>query len=309
MDVVAAMTSDARGPLLRPAVRLVLIAALLAAGGLAWGLANREGAAPGLPPADDPGPVHVHGLGLNPADERVYVATHTGLWRLASDGVPERVGDTYADFMGFSVVGPDHFLASGHPDLRTDLPPLLGLIESRDGGVTWQSVSRLGVADFHALRAAHDRVYGWSSTDGTFSVSADGTEWERRATVSVIDFVVDPADPDRVLASSAESLDAAALVASGDGGRTWGPVEGPGVERLSWEAPDRLFGVDARGRVWRSRDGGGSWEQAGAVEGRAGALLDTGDALYAAAGSAIVRSTDDGATWTVLFRPDAEEHP
>lgn len=297
------MSSPTGNPLLRPAVRVSLVAGLVVAGALAWGLGGREAAPPAAPPVHDPGPVHVHGLGLNPADDRVYVATHTGLWRLAADGEPERVGDTYADFMGFSVVGPDHFLASGHPDLRTDSPPLLGLIESRDGGVTWDNVSQLGVADFHALRAAHDRVYAWSSTDATFSVSSDGIEWERRATVSVIDFVVDPADPGHVLASSADSLEAAALVASRDGGRTWDPIEGPGVERLSWEKTGRLFGVDAQGRVWRSTDGGESWKQAGEIGGRAGALLDTGEALYAAAASsAIVRSTDDGTTWVVLFR-------
>jgi hypothetical protein len=30
-------------------------------------------------PAADPGPVHVHGLGINPADEALFIATHTGL--------------------------------------------------------------------------------------------------------------------------------------------------------------------------------------------------------------------------------------
>ena len=32
--------------------------------------------------AADPPPEHVHGLGVNPADEALYMATHTGLFRM-----------------------------------------------------------------------------------------------------------------------------------------------------------------------------------------------------------------------------------
>ena len=63
------------------------------------------------------GPV-VHGLGLNPADGDLYTATHFGLFRVAADGVAERVGESLQDTMGFTVVGPDRFVASGHPDIR-----------------------------------------------------------------------------------------------------------------------------------------------------------------------------------------------
>jgi hypothetical protein len=72
----------------------------------------------------DPGPIHVHGLGINPKDGALFVATHTGLFR-APEGQdkPERVGDRFQDTMGFTVVGPDTFLGSGHPDGRDRLPP------------------------------------------------------------------------------------------------------------------------------------------------------------------------------------------
>jgi hypothetical protein len=65
----------------------------------------------------------------------------------------ERVGDSYQDTMGFTVVGPNRFLGSGHP-ATDDLPPLLGLIESTDAGKTWEHVSLLGEADSHVLRSA-----------------------------------------------------------------------------------------------------------------------------------------------------------
>ncbi|MDQ3702378.1 MAG: exo-alpha-sialidase, partial [Chloroflexota bacterium] len=107
----------------------------------------------------DPGVVHVHGLGINPKDGALFAATHTGLFRIPDEGQAERIADRYQDTMGFTVVGPDRFLGSGHPDLREAqakrLPPLLGLIESKDAGQTWQPRSLAGQSDFHALRAAH----------------------------------------------------------------------------------------------------------------------------------------------------------
>ena len=92
-------------------------------------------------PVADPGPVHVHGLGVNPADGALFIATHTGLFR-AEPGERRavRVGDRFQDTMGFTVTGPDRFLGSGHPDGREDLPPFLGLIRSTDAGRTWQPV-------------------------------------------------------------------------------------------------------------------------------------------------------------------------
>lgn len=83
------------------------------------------------------------------------------------------MGDAFHDFMGFTVAGPDHFIGSGHPLLTEELPPLPGLIESTDGGHTWRSASLLGQADFHAMRAAHDAVWGSNSSDGALMVSVD----------------------------------------------------------------------------------------------------------------------------------------
>lgn len=123
------------------------------AGGDAAGFASRP----------DPGVVHVHGLGLNPKDGSLFAATHTGLFRI-TEGRAERVGNRYQDTMGFTVVGPDRFLGSGHPELRDytsgKLPGLLGLIESKDAGRSWKPQPLLGEADFHILAFAHGRFTG-----------------------------------------------------------------------------------------------------------------------------------------------------
>ncbi len=124
---------------------------------------NGVGAFTGVPFAD-PGPIHVHGLGINPADGSLFIATHTGLFRVGpTSRKAVRVADRNQDTMGFSVVGPNRFLGSGHPDVdearEQNLPSRLGLIESTDSGESWQPISLLGEADFHVLRGCA----GWKS--------------------------------------------------------------------------------------------------------------------------------------------------
>ncbi|MFN2495114.1 MAG: hypothetical protein ABR608_04290 [Pseudonocardiaceae bacterium] len=43
------------------------------------------------------------------------------------------------DPLGFTVVGPNHFLASGHPGADQDGPGNVGLIETTDGGRTFRT--------------------------------------------------------------------------------------------------------------------------------------------------------------------------
>src|SRR3712207_486131 len=112
---------------------LLLFAAVLVAGCGSDDESTRPAGRESLVSGDRP--QHVHGLGINPADGALYSATHTGRWR-APDGETKasRVGEHYHDLMGFTVAGPNRFLASGHPGAQADLPPLMGLQRSTDGG-------------------------------------------------------------------------------------------------------------------------------------------------------------------------------
>ncbi|HXF96992.1 MAG TPA: hypothetical protein VNJ46_00075, partial [Gaiellaceae bacterium] len=251
------------------------------------------------------GPVHVHGLGVNPADGALFVATHTGLFRAApGERKAARVGDSRQDTMGFTVVGPDRFLGSGHPDARAALPPLLGLLESRDGGRTWRPVSLLGEADFHVLRYAGTRLYGYDVTGERLLVSRDhGRTWEERELPGpLLDLAVDPADPSRLLAVAAGPA-GDGTYESRDGGRSW-TYASEMVGLLAWPAPGRLYVADAGGVVSLSSDRGRTFERRGAVGGEPAALLAHSGELYAALhDGTIVRSRDGGRTWSVRSEP------
>lgn len=282
----------------------VLVVALAAAG---WALFRSadDGEPSAVPPADDPGVAHVHGLGLNPADGSLDVATHYGTFRIGRDKAVGRIGSSFQDTMGFTVAGPNHFLGSGHPDVqgaRAGQPARLGLIESKDAGVTWTPVSLSGEVDFHALVALHGRVYGWDSTSGRFMVSTDRQAWETRSTLPLADFAVDPADAEHIVGAGQRGL-----LNSTDGGRTWRDAAGPALAAVSWDATAGLVGADQGGGVHRSADGGATWQRAGQLPGAPEAFLATPAEWYAAAKDAqgttgIYRSTDSGRNWDLYYR-------
>ncbi|MBW3667806.1 MAG: exo-alpha-sialidase [Actinobacteria bacterium] len=286
-----------------PAVGLAVAAVAAVAALVAVGLLVTRDDEAGTAGQGGESVAHIHGLGRNPADGQLYAATHYGLFRIAEDGRAVRAGEV-RDLMGFTVAGPDVFLASGHPGgagdqfFESGRRPLLGLIRSSDGGESWKSVSLLGEVDFHSLRAAHGRVYGYDSTTGRFMVSGDGERWDARATIPMGDFAVSPADPDRIVAMTGQGLSE-----SVDGGRHWSAVEGPAAAFLSWHEDAGLWAVGDNGAVSVRTASG--WEERQPLPGRPQALLLTDDGVYAAASAdgstGIYESEDGGRSWHVWW--------
>lgn len=285
-------------------LRLGLAAAVLAGSGCGSGAG--EGQSVDRQAAADPGPVHVHGLGVNPRDGALFVASHTGLFRAARDEQRlRRVGDRFQDTMGFTVVGPDRFLGSGHPDLRDDLPAFLGLIRSGDAGRSWNSVSLSGEADFHVLEAEGKRIYGfgsdWETRDEQLLASRDGgRRWQERAVPeSLIGLAIRPGQARTILASGQRGLHL-----SQDTGTSWRTVDGS-TGLLAWPSPGALYVMGMDGALRVSADAGRSWRELGAVGGPPAAFEAAGAAaLYAAMHDATIKySTDGGRTWRVRARP------
>jgi hypothetical protein len=207
--------------------------------------------------------------------------------------------------MGFTVIGPDHLIGGGHPDFGdTQLydpsrRPLLGLVENRNAGRSWEPASLLGEVDFHVLEAAHGKVYDFDATGGRFMVSRDRRRWQTRSTASLFDFAVSPV----MTSSSSRRPSVASCEAS------MGPALAAG-----WRAGRRTAGVgQARGTVGGH---GGRWA-AMAQRGRrpdmgtsrrawrtAGGLEGAGRHLYAAVEElGIRRSSDEGASWRMPEGP------
>jgi photosystem II stability/assembly factor-like uncharacterized protein len=254
----------------------------------------------------DPGPIHVHGLGVNPADRALFIATHTGMYRVSADETEAQpVTNRYQDTMGFTIIGKNRFLGSGHPDpteaREKGLPPLLGLIESRDAGRAWRPISLLGEADFHVLRSAGNLVYGYDATNERLLLSRNaGRTWlPRTAPAPLFDLVVDPGRPAHVIASAP-----AVLFESFDGGKRW-EVSGTASGYLTWPAQGELFIVQGSGDVLRSGDSGRRWVKRGSIGGEPAAVLGraANDLYVALHDGTIKRSVDGGRSWSVRSRP------
>jgi len=277
-------------------VTAILIATALSACGDGVGASAPEVA------KNDPGPVHIHGLGENPADSSTVIATHTGIWRLP-EGSSEasRVANRLQDTMGFAVAGPNHFVGSGHPDFSEDLPPFLGFMDSRDAGETWDKVSLLGEADFHVLEISGDRVYGFGSDfeerRSQFLTSDDGgrTWIEFRVPEELISVAIDPTDPETLVASGGTGL-----FVSSDSGRNWRTVQGsPGL--LVWRK--QLHMIDQRGVAFVASKPGQPFKRVGRIGGQP-AAFDAGDyELLVALHDGTIKESEAGRSWTVRYAP------
>ncbi len=252
----------------------------------------------------DPGFAHVHGVDINPADGALYAATDTGVWRVPlraneAVGKPERVADRWQDTMGFTIAGPDLFYASGHPEIREQDPPHLGLIVSRDRARSWEPVALRGQADFHDIEVTPSgRVYGYSATAGRVLVSTTTTTTYRSAAkVLMRDLSVDPRDENVVWATTPEGL-ARSTNAAQRFTRVAGAPRLVLVEAISTV----LVGVTAAGVVWVTDAAGRrEWQQLGSLSGAPQAFTVTETGVFLAADDrGVVASTDGGRTFEVL---------
>jgi photosystem II stability/assembly factor-like uncharacterized protein len=185
-----------------------------------------------------------------------------------------------------------------HPGQGQDGPSSLGLIESTDGGQTWDSMSLSGQADFHALEMRHGQVYGYNSMTAQFMVSDNLRTWQTRTQLPMADFTVSPDDPNVVLATTESGL-----ARSTDGGTTFALVErAPPLLLVSWSDDGSIVGLDPDGRLYASGDGGASWRQRGDVGAAPEALEAVSDTeIYAAAGGKVLASTNGGRTFEIRY--------
>ncbi len=241
---------------------------------------------------------HIHGIGVDPADGQLYIGAHLGTFSVTPEGTVEPVGAVRNDTMAFTVTGPGRFLASGHPELGTDQPVHLGLIESRDAATTWEPVSLAGGADFHALDVATDgRTWGIDSARGLLLTSTDNRSWDTVANDQFIDLAADPTAQDVTLATTGTGQ----LRFYDPAGTSTAVPGSPTLTFIDWAAPDLLVGLGPDGTVYTSTGTASVWQPAGRVPGQPSALEVTTTGWYAASDQGLFSSTTSGTSWEPVF--------
>jgi photosystem II stability/assembly factor-like uncharacterized protein len=206
---------------------------------------------------------HVHGLGLDPADNSVlYIATHGDFYQSISGAPPIKVDKVRADYMAFNapLVSGFPLYASGHPSTGGNT----GLIKSNDGGVTWQHVSNViePPVDFHAMAVSKqnpETIIGFDSgARGLFRTIDAGKTWE------TLEY------PEYISALAISPLDSVIFAGTGngifksdDGGKTWTQLNtyrGLPVFSLAFDDAGKLFASIKTFGIVQSDDSGDTWE-------------------------------------------------
>lgn len=193
--------------------------------------------------------------------------------------------------LAFAPVDPSH-LYFGHHN---------GLLESRDGGRTWEP-SALAGADAMTVRIAGQERIQIAGHEVFLETTDSGASWQPVPNdlpgLDLHAFAVDPADHDHAWTFAVGF----GLFETRDGGRHWELRQSGNWGYLAtYRTGDQtaLVAVGPEGLV-RSVDDGATWQPLaypGAPLAGGVAAADDGSVLYAATSTGLRRSTDQGQTW------------
>lgn len=210
---------------------------------------------------------HVHGLGVDPEDRTIlYIATHGDFYQSVMGAPPIKVDEQRADYMAFNAPPKPGYplYASGHPETGGNT----GLIQSTDGGKTWQHVSNViePSVDFHAMAVSKMDpriIVGFdSAARGLFKTTDGGKTWETLQQPEYINaLAISPFDSNVIMAGTDRGI-----FKSDDGGQSWsqmGSYTKLNVSALAFDDNAILFAsVDTFGLV-SSSNFGESWDGLG----------------------------------------------
>ena len=242
---------------------------------------------------------HVHNLSLT--GDTVYIGSHNGFWKQDVGKDPVLLSQPTFDVMGLAGSN-DKWFASGHPGPDMEAPSDLGLIESVDGGVTWQSLSLLGEVDFHRLVSAGDILLGITARDGSLLRSTDGGRtWSDLQTPLIFDLAINPISPDLVIATTENGS-----LRSEDGGANFAPIATPVQLLLVAWGDQGLYAASMDGQILFSNDNGVSWITRGSLAGTPVSLAADAGNVAGVVSDAILVSTDGGSTFVKRIASSGE---
>ena len=262
---------------------------------------------------------HIHGLGYDSQNKRLFVATHYGIF-IWKEGKLFQLGRSRDDFMGFSLhpSNPDVIYTSGHPKSGGNM----GVMKSEDGGAIFEQIFRgLGgeSVDFHAMiisPANPHILYGWFQQK-LYRTKDSGKRWQFASARGLPQegfcwgapcLAADGQKEATLYAGTAKGI-----LVSHDFGENWsvlnaqlGGVVGVGNDPSN---PKRLFAFSQNLGLAFSEDGGKNWQTRDSgikLSPKEFVFIFAFDRknsknLFAATGEQVFRSTDGGKNWEKIL--------
>ena len=275
-------------------------------------------------------------------------------WRPVTDG---QINSASVGAVAVCSVDPDVvYIGTGETELRGNVMQGDGVYKTTDGGTTWEHVGLTETQNIARIRIHPDdcdvawvAAFGVHSAPnperGVYKTTDGGESWEltlfKSEEAGAVDLIVDPNDPDVLYATIWEAWrkswgmssggDDSGLWKSTDGGETWsditgslglepaGPIGKMGVA-VSGADSNRVWVLvehEPEGGVYRSEDGGESWErvnderklrQRGFYYTRIYADPQDEDVIYAL-NTGLYRSEDGGVTFpNQISVPHGDNH-
>jgi photosystem II stability/assembly factor-like uncharacterized protein len=194
-----------------------------------------------------------------PAGDTVWLAGHN-VFKKSVDG-----GETWTDVRPSGLPGLDIHGFAVDPRNPQKLYAAVagqGLYRSDDGGDSFALASeQVGGAVFALAVMPDGRILAGDLQQGLLESRDRGGSWMRRLQAQVVGLAVNRRDPQRVLATGS------GIALSTNGGRTWRSVfdlpDGAGPVAWSKSNPTLAYVVGFDRTLYRSSDGGASWQPVG----------------------------------------------
>ena len=262
---------------------------------------------------------HIHGLGYDSQNKRLFVATHYGIF-IWKEGKLFQLGRSRDDFMGFSLhpSNPDVIYTSGHPKSGGNM----GVMKSEDGGAIFEQIFRgLGgeSVDFHAMiisPANPHILYGWFQQK-LYRTKDSGKSWQFASARGLPQegfcwgapcLAADGQKEATLYAGTAKGI-----LVSHDFGENWSVLNAQlrGVVGVGNDPsnPKRLFAFSQNLGLAFSEDGGKNWQTRDSgikLSPKEFVFIFAFDRknsknLFAATGEQVFRSTDGGKNWEKIL--------